>query len=215
MRLSFLVAFLLLPQFILAQFNSFKPGSYVLAGNPQIQHKGLLKLKDAKLLVVRHDQGETTKLTPKDVSSFQIGTKRYLKASGFEENKAFTEDAADEVFVELLDSGQVLLMRYEYAVNSAPRMGANGAMAGGGKAIYETYLLKWSNGSAVSAVPAGNMTGGGRKFREMILPYLSSRPDLVKLVEDKQAILLDLKRLIHALNTGKPYVPEPVYNIRD
>ncbi|TYZ07440.1 hypothetical protein FY528_15370 [Hymenobacter lutimineralis] len=215
MRLLLLVAFLLFPALLFAQFNSFKLGSYILADNQQVRHDAKLKLQDAKLLIAKDEKGSTIKITPREISSFRIGIKRYRKANGFEESKAFTEDAADEVFVELLDSGQVMLMRYEYTTKSGPSASPNGAIASGGNFVHETYLLKWSNGTVVSAVPAGGITGSNKMFREMILLYLSSRPDLIKLVEDKQIILSDLKRLIHALNTGTPYVPEPVHNIRD
>jgi hypothetical protein len=46
------------------------------------------------------------------------------------------------------------------------------------------------------------------RYREQVLPFIASRPDLVKLVQEKKTTYYDLPALLHAFNTGEPYQPK-------
>ncbi|AII53155.1 hypothetical protein [Hymenobacter sp. APR13] len=204
--LYILVLALLLPQILLAQFNPFKPGSYILAGAGAVRQSAKLKLRSSELLIAKHADNSTRQLTPTAVASFRIEQKRFVTATNFEVPIGFGK-TVDEAFVELLDSGQMVLMRYEYTVGAPMMMGAGGTMSGGGSSTYDVYLLRWANETAITPVTANRLTGGGRKFRDALLPHLRMRDDLAKLVEDGSVTVDGLPALIRALNTGQAYAP--------
>ncbi|MCR5889154.1 hypothetical protein LRS06_15560 [Hymenobacter sp. J193] len=205
MRLIYLIAFLLLPQYLLAQFKSFEPGSYTPANSRAVRLQGQLKLRNGELLIVKGADGKKLQLTPYDVSSFQIGEKHYTTASGFEVGSGLMSDFVGKAFVQIIDSGQVMLLRYEYTTANGPHVGAGGVMTGGGTNTQELYLLRWTNDYKVYPISANWLSGGGQKFRQAILPHLSKRPDLAKLVEEKKITLSELPNLVRAINTGQPY----------
>lgn len=207
MRFIFIVIGWLLPQVLLAQFNSFEPGSYVLNTKPTIRHQGTLKLRSSDLLVVKDATGNKLKLSPRDVVSFRLGQQQYVTAVNFEVNQGLIPLYVEQAFVEQLDSGQVVLLRYEYSTGGggAPMMGAGGAMTfgGAGGGTRTIYLLR--RGSSISPVPSNSLSGAGPKFRAALLLLLGTRPDLVKLVEEKRVSVDDVPALVRALNTGKAF----------
>jgi hypothetical protein len=188
---------------VVAQFNSFKAGSYILDKSRQTRHDAQLKLKSDKLLVAKDANGETLKLTPKDIYSFRIEQQRYRTASGFEIKSGFSGEIIDEVFVTLLDSGQVLLMRYDYISGSAMRVGAGGAMMGGGGFPQEVYLIRGAKSYSTPAViSGGNSAKAKAALQATLSPYVAQRPDLAKLLADGQIYEGNLFAFIRALNTG-------------
>ncbi|UOQ71842.1 hypothetical protein [Hymenobacter cellulosilyticus] len=109
-------------------------------------------------------------------------------------------------FVELLDSGQVLAMRYKYWLNMPGSTPNNGT-------IETVYLLRRANSSTTTCINGNRLSGGGARFRETILPYLTERPDLIELVEKRKVALDHLSGIVRALNTGQPYtLAVPYYN---
>jgi hypothetical protein len=208
MRLFFLLTGLLLPQVLLAQFNSFEPGSYVLTNRPNIRHECKLKLRSNEQLVVKDANGKNQKLTAYEVLSFRLGERKYTTAGGFQVSAGIGSDIVSRAFVEQLDSGQVVLLSYEYSTAGAPVMGAGGTMMYGmGGSTRTLYLLR--RGYSLSPIPANSLSGGGKKFREALLPYMNARPDLAKLIDEKLVTADDLPAIIHALNTGQPFAPTP------
>ena len=134
---------LLVPQTLLAQFNSFESGSYVLYTSPAVLHQSSLKLRGNDQLIAKDEKGKKLNLTPQQVRSFRIGSQKYTTAGDFEVNPgSIFGNVVERVFVEQLDSGKVLLLRYEYSTGGgAPMMGANGAMMGGGGSSIRTLYL--------------------------------------------------------------------------
>lgn len=205
MRQLFLLAFLLLPHLLLAQFgdlNDFKPGSYILQAKPTARLAGMLKLRGNDQLVVQGFRTKNLKLAPADVLTFRLGDRKYVTASDFEVNQGLIHLSVDRAFVEQLDSGQVVLLRYDYTVGGGPMMGAGGMMYGGTSASRSLYLLR--KDGALLPIPA-NSFNGGQKFRDALLPHLIARPDLTKMVVDKRVTSEDMPDIIHALNTGKTF----------
>lgn len=207
MKLLCLVIGLLLPQVLLAQLSAFEPGSYVLAANRAVRHASLLKLRSSTVLLAKDADDKNIRLTPAEVSSFRIGARKFFVVSDVAEQE---EDGAaiGGIFVELLDSGTVTLMRYEYAVSTAPMMGAGGGMSyGGSSGTRYVYMVCWSAAKdpTITVLPTGGMGGSGKKFREALLPYLAARPDLTKLAQDKRLTAENLRATIRALNAGKPF----------
>ncbi len=211
MRFPLLILFvgLLFPQLVLAQiFSQFESGSYVLKSNQNQRHNCELKLRGNSVLMVKDSTvGKNLKLTPNEVSSFRIGQHKFIVAQNFDVPASIASGFEDQAFVELLDSGQVILMRYEFTSGSAVMMGAGGTMSPGGSTSSELYLLRWATGHEISPIPANQVTHGGPKFREALLPFFSTRPDLAKLLKEKRIILDDLPGVIHALNTNQEFTP--------
>ncbi|ALD20435.1 hypothetical protein AM218_03400 [Hymenobacter sp. DG25A] len=201
MRIILFLAFigLFIPQLLFAQFNNFKPGAYILDKSRQVQHTAQLKLKNDKLLIAKDKDGKTSKLTPKDIYSFKIEQQRYRTASGFEINSGFSGEIVDEVFVALLDSGQVLLMRYEYTVKSPTSMGA-------GSFPQAVQLLRGAKSYSTPTVIRGNNSAKeNAAIKSMLGAYVTARPDLTKLLTEGKIWHGNLQAFVHALNTGQPF----------
>ncbi|MGI4834664.1 MAG: hypothetical protein ACRYFK_14510 [Janthinobacterium lividum] len=145
---------------------------------------------------MKYDDGKTAKLTPEQVTSFRISDHKYVTASGFHVMGGIGGADIDLVFVEQLDSGQVVLMRYEYSV---------GAPMASGSASLSTYVLSTPTIPGVAAAQAGAYSNGGKKFREVVRPYFNGRPDLQKQVEEKRITAENLPEAVHAFNTNLPF----------
>ena len=212
--LFYLLAALLLPQAVKAQFNSFQAGSYVLARSPKVSHQSKLKLQGAYLLLVKAESGQKTPFLPAEILSFRIGQKKYVAVGGFAAKLGPGGDnLVSRGFAEELDSGRVVLMRFEYVVDSPMMMTSGGMMSGGSSFPRVLYLLRRSSEEKVESLPASWLTGGGKKFEEALLPYLSSRPDLTQLVTDKSITTDNLAAVIRALNTNQPFMASrPITN---
>ncbi|UYZ59466.1 hypothetical protein [Hymenobacter latericus] len=201
MRLFCFALALLLPQLLWAQSTSFKSGSYILNQEQTVRHNGELKLRDGNTLVVKNAQGKTLKLTPDEVQSFSIGRRKYIVAKGFLVNMG--SSYVDKAFVEQVDSGMVVLLNYTYTVGSAGHMTAGGGMVGGGASSKPEYLIRWAKDSTLTALTTSSWNGGAY-FREMLRPFLVSRPDLVRLVDEKIATPETLIPVIRSLNRNLP-----------
>lgn len=208
MRFLFLTVGLLLAQGSQAQtmgFKKFEEGSYVLADNRAVRHPGQLKLLSGSKVVIKTPDGTTLKLKPEQLYSFRIGQREYTTASDFRVQGGFGMNV-EEAFVERLDSGQVLLMRYDYTVGTPMMMGPGGTMTGSGVSSMKAYLLRRPTDEAyVSVQPAFYTFAGGNRFRDAVRPFLAGHADLLKLLDEKRITMDNLPAVIRALNAGKPY----------
>ncbi|OUJ73986.1 hypothetical protein [Hymenobacter crusticola] len=195
---------LLLPQLLQAQnlFESFKPGTYYLADSRRVHYEGQLKVHSNEL-VVKDNQGKVTRFKPEEVYYIKLADRtRFLPSAGF----LLSGKQINSSLVEVLDSGSVMLMRYEHVTTMAPMMGASGNMVSyGGRSAQSVYLLQLADASEPTALPSAGMASS-KKFREALAPYVGARPDLVQLLADKRISTNNLADFIHALNTGQPFV---------
>lgn len=206
MRTAILVLCLLLPQAIYAQFKKFEPGTYILDADRKARHDAELKLKSSTQLAAREGSGRNTTLTPPDIYSFRIGQRRYRTARGFEVKVGLGREYVGEVFVELLDSGQVMLMRYVHEVNSPGHMQASGAMTGGYSSSQTVLLLRGASSYSAPAVISGS---GNAKEQELLKStlayYVTQRPDLAQLLQEGRIFAGNLQPFVHAINTGQRF----------
>jgi hypothetical protein len=214
MHFYLLLAFLLLPEVVLAQlFKGFENGSYILNDSRKVRQQGSLKLQSSSKLVIKNAAGETIKLTPEQVYSFWQGSKHYVTIGGFHVKGGLGGTDVDMAFVEQLDSGRVILMRYDYSIGAPMAMGAGG-MSYGGSSSSSAYLLDGLYAGSVTVAQSGTYSNGGKQFREAVRPYFASRSDLVKLLDDKRITTANLQEAIHALNHNLPFNPASALNVR-
>jgi hypothetical protein len=114
-------------------------------------------------------------------------------------SSGWSQELLNESFVELLDSGAVSLMRYERLM----------ATPQGGTAEI-LYLLKRATKPNATTISYSMLDGAGKKFREILLPYLTSRTDLLAAVNDKKVTIYNLQTLIHALNNKVAFLDYPI-----
>jgi len=200
MRLLFLLVFLALPQLSQAQFNRFETGSYVLAANPAVRHTSELRLRSGNLLLAKNTNEKNIKLTPDQVSSFRLGTRKFTVAGDFHAKGGLGGLNVTKAFVEQLDSGQVILLSYAFQVGAPMSMGSGGAMMGGGSYSANVYLLQWPGEEDVTPAQGGAYSSGGKNFREAVRPFFIGRPDLLKMLDDKRITTSNLPEAVHALN---------------
>ncbi|GGG47353.1 hypothetical protein [Hymenobacter glacieicola] len=190
-----------------AQFD-FEPGSYILENNAHVRHVGFLKVGN-KNLRVKAEAGRILAYPWAEVRSYRIGNSRYVKASGFTIKTTLAERIADHEFVQLLDSGAVSLMRYEYEFNGGTP-GFGGAPGLGPSRRPSIYLLQRAGETGTSDIPYNMLDGAGKKFREAVSSFVGSRPDLVKVVEAKKVTIYNLETFIHAFNNHEPFLNYPM-----
>ncbi|GAB2451777.1 hypothetical protein GCM10011375_37380 [Hymenobacter qilianensis] len=192
------ICILFLPILTKAQFD-FKPGSYVLENDIYVRHYSAIK-ESGKYLTSKIDKDRTVKYLWKDIHSYRIGLRRYIKASGFpvRSQSGFTDETANNIFVELLDSGAVSLMRYEYQPIAGYMPPPN------------IYLLQRAGETYASAIPYTVFDEGGKRFREYVSLFVSTRPDLLKALKDKRVNINNLQTFIQAFNRGEPFLNYPM-----
>jgi hypothetical protein len=173
-------------------------GSYVLFNDPQVRHAGLLKVS-AKQVAVKAPDGQKFTLRPGEVTSLRVGQQRYTTAQGFTvRNGLFSHLEDDKVFVELLDSGRVSLLRY----TSRIRTGQLGTASD-----FTAYLVR--EGTQPTATTLYTDTGSYLKnYQELnaaLRPYAANRADLLKLLDANRVGPTQLTRFFHALNTNSDF----------
>lgn len=187
---------LLVPLSLLAQFNSFEPGAYLLASAPTVVQKGELKLRGSDELVVKDPTGQKFKFTPKEVVAFRIGDDKYVAVGRFSVGAGLNSFEVEQAFAKPIESGGVELLYYEFA---------------GHNYSGSAYLLRTPH-SGIAAVMRGGL-GAGNRFREAVRPYLASRPDFVKYLDEKRINIDNLAEAIHALNHNLPFAPPAALNL--
>jgi len=171
------------------------PGTYVLAADRQQAHTGSLQVY-AHELVVYTDQGKTLHYKPQDVYRVQVGRVRYTTAQGFRvKSGLWATKQTSRLFVEVLDSGRVSLLRYTHYVGGHDNTATT---------TLATYLLHEASADSVVTLPI-NSAGKGRRFQQVLLPYFASRPDLRQLVEYGAITVDNLPALVRAYNSGEPF----------
>lgn len=174
-------------------------GTYVLLTDPQVRHTGRLKVSARQLTAV-DPQGQKTTWQPTDVARLTVGSKRYTTAQGFVIHNGLWNHMEDKkVFVELLDSGRVSLLRYTSRVKSGQL---------GTSADFTAYLVQ-DAGRAVAQtiyIDAGNhYTANYRELDDALRPYAAGRADLLQLLDANKISPVQLTRFFHALNTTTPF----------
>jgi hypothetical protein len=198
MRKLLLGAALLLPFLSHAQMpaNSVaigpgESGYYLLVDSRLKTYPARLKVYQ-NLLVAKDGQGKTSKWKPEQVYYVRAGAQRYVPAQGFTIKVGLgTQEVERPVFVELLDSGRVALMRYRYPT--------------GNGGVWTAYLLQRASDENATAIPYNQLTGGGKKFREALGPYVAQRPDLQQLLTAGNISIDNFAAFVRALNSGQPF----------
>jgi len=208
MRLFYLTVCSLVTSHAVVAQSSFQAGSYVLEKDASVRHNGLIKAGN-KNLRVQADQEKTATYPWADVHSYRIGPSRYVKASGFTIQTGFSAREATNDFVQLLDSGAVSLFRYEYPLTGGTP-GFGGSPGLGPSSRPSIYLLQRASEASLTEIPYSVMDGSGKKFREALAPFITSRPDLVKVLAAKKITVYNLQTFIHAFNTQEPFLDYPM-----
>jgi hypothetical protein len=192
--------------------SDFQAGFYVLENDISVRHSGLIRA-GINNLRVQADQGKAVTYPWADVHSYRIGMARYVKASGFTIQNGFSTREAVDIFVQLLDSGAVSLLRYEYAP-SGGYVGFNGAPSLGPSSRPDMYLLQRTDEAVPIEIPYSVMDGSGKKFREALAPFIASRADLVKVLAAKKITVYNLETFIHAFNNHEPFLNYPMEGVQ-
>ena len=205
MRLFILLIGLLPPQLVRAQlFNSFGNGSYILNDDRTTRRQGQLKLQGSDRLVVKPGDGKTLKFGPEQVAAFWIGPKKYVTVSSINVKAGIISGAdLDNAFVEQLDSGRVVLMRLNYSTGNGYSGGYSGS----------AYVLRSGYYGSPVVVQGGTYSSGGMNFRELMRPFLATRPELVKYLDEKRINIDNLGSAIYALNHNLPFTPPSALNL--
>lgn len=203
-----LLAFGLLPQPGRAQQAAgFTAGSLVLNRNLSERVQGLLKLKSGAELVLKNDGEPKLTFTPYEVRSFQIGAQRYTTASNFRVMAGLSAVEVDRAFVQQLDSGAVVLTRYDFGVNNPTSFHADGSMSGGGSWALSAFLLSGGATPGITVAQTSPYSSGGRGFRDAVRPYFAGRPDLQRMLDTKRINANNLAAAVRAFNTNSPFSP--------
>jgi hypothetical protein len=173
-------------------------GSYVLLNDPQVRRTGLLKVS-AKQLSGKDSDGQKIIRHPGEVASLRVGQQRYTTAQGFTvRNGLFEHVENDKVFVELLDSGRVSLLRY----TSRIRTGQLGTASN-----FTAYLVREGTQPTATTLYTDNGTylKNYQALNAALRPYAADRPDLLKLLDANRVGPTQLTRFFHALNTNSDF----------
>lgn len=163
--------------------KGFTEGYYVLVDEPTVRHVGTMRIEPfGPSLRVKQDGKLMNQVyKPAQVLFCGTGQTKYVVAKDFKSGSAHI----DADFAQQLDSGQVVLLWHSRA------------SAGGGG--FDTYLVRRSTDTALTRLLLYR-----NEYKEKLLPFLESRPDLVQLLQQKDFKLDYVYALVHALNTGKP-----------
>jgi hypothetical protein len=170
----------------------------VLFNEPQVRYTGLLKVS-AKQVSVKAPDGQKFTLRPGEVTSLRVGQQRYTTAQGFTvRNGLFNHLEDDKVFVELLDSGRVSLLRY----TSRIRTGQLGTASD-----FTAYLVREGTGPAATTLytDTGSYLKNYQELNAALRPYAANRADLLKLLDANRVGPTQLTRFFHALNTNSDF----------
>lgn len=176
-------------------------GSYTLRQDtPPVRYRGRLRVS-SKELTAKDNQGQKTTWQPAEVATLRVGAQRYTTAQGFTIHNGLWNHTEDKpVFVELLDSGRVSLLRYTSRVRSGQL---------GTAADFTAYLVQEVPAATATTlyIDAGNY-GYKTTYPELdaaLRPYAARRPNLLKLLDGNRLGPTQLTRFFHALNTNSDF----------
>ncbi|MCI1186854.1 hypothetical protein MON38_05440 [Hymenobacter sp. DH14] len=181
-------------------------GTYILVDNRTVVYKGDLDVS-GRGLVARPENGKKQVWQASEVYWARIGNRRYLPVGGFQVNPS-PRSRVEHGLAQVLDSGRVLLLRYDYDVG-----GGFSGMPGTNMVVNPTstrsiYLLQVPAEDDALAIPMNLLSGKGPEFRQMLAPYFASRPDLIQQLESGVVARRNLPAFVHAFNTGQPFIPK-------
>lgn len=198
MRFMLIIGALIVPHLVVAQSapKDFSAGTYILNDGHNTRQQSQLKLRGYNKLLVKAADGKVVKYTPAQISAFWLNGQQYITVGHF----IGTDVELESAFVALVDSGRVMLTRFNYeAPKGIERLGL----------VPDThvFLLKNAQDSRPTRVEHGIFLPGGKVFIAAVRPYIASRPDLVKLLDENIITFNNLPAAIHALNTNTPFTP--------
>ncbi|NML63777.1 hypothetical protein HHL22_01015 [Hymenobacter sp. RP-2-7] len=199
-----LIACILLPLCAQAQSTAEAGDYYILKENPGVKITTWFSYVSCNELLATSKYGKKYTLKAQYVTSLRWKQRSFLTVSGFEIRKVLTKAIVDYGFAEVLDTGRVTLLRYDYAVG-IPLVLPIGSriLAGSYQDPRYVYLLRDSTGTAAIPVFAHH----AREQRAALRPYVASRPDLVAALESKRFNENSLPAIIRSLNSGQPFTP--------
>jgi hypothetical protein len=161
-----------------------------------VRYTGQLKVS-ARQLTAKDPQGKKTVWQPNDVARLTVGSKRYTTTQGFVIHNGLWNHVEDKkVFVELLDSGRVSLLRYTTRVKSGQL---------GTSAEFTAYLVQEASRLVAQTLyidNGGHYTTNYHDLDEALRPYAAGRADLLQLLNTNQVSPTQLTKFFHALNTN-------------
>jgi hypothetical protein len=183
------------------------PGVYILVDNRTVVYKGDLDIS-GRGLVARPATGKKQVWQASEVYWARVENRRYLPVGGFQVNPS-PRSRVEHGLAQLLDSGRVSLLRYDYEVGGGGFSAMpGGAMGGSPTSTRSIYLLQSPTEDDALAIPMSLFSGKGTEFRQMLAPYFASRPDLIQQLESGAVARRNLQAFIHAFNIGKPFLPK-------
>ncbi len=183
------------------------PGTYILVDNRQVVYAGDLDVSGYRLKSKEGKAGEKPKIVTWQASEVywaRVGQQRYLPVSNFSIPAGLGFKKMNHGLAEVLDSGRVTLLRYDYEVG-----GGGTGPAGFSTRTVSAYLLQVPDEEDALLIPMNFLSGKGAEFREMLAPHFSTRPDLLKQLEKGEVARRNLVAFVHAYNTKQPFVAKP------
>ena len=141
--------------------RGFENGYYILADEPTVRHTGQMRIEPfgPSLRVQKEGKLMNQKFKPEQLLACGTAQVKYVTAKDFLSGRAHI----DADFAQQLDSGQVVLLNHF-------------RVSGGGGGI-SLFLVRRSSETAVTVLDAYK-----NQYREQVLPFIGSRPDLVQLM---------------------------------
>ncbi|MDB5268373.1 MAG: hypothetical protein JWP58_1413 [Hymenobacter sp.] len=181
------------------------PGTYILVDNRQVQYTGNLDIFD-RGLTSKEGKGKKKVWQASEVYWARIGTHRYLPVGGFRVPAGLRFVNVEHGLAEILDSGRVSLLRYDYSVGGPVPTGPVGGFS---TSSVSAYLLQVPDEEKALVIPMNRLSGKGSEFREMLAPYFATRADLLQQLEKGDVSRRNLAAFVHAYNTKQPFVAKP------
>lgn len=199
-----LFACILAPLCALAQSSADAGDYYILKENPGVKITTGFSYLGSGALLATGRNGKKYTLKAQYVTSVRWKQRSFLTVSSFEVKNVLSKAIVNYGFAEVLDTGRVMLLRYDY-VASAPMILPTGfgMFVGGYTDSRYVYFLRDSTGTV--AMPA--FAHHAREQRAALQPYVASRPDLLAALESKQFNENSLPAIIRSLNSGQPFTP--------
>ncbi|QKG53142.1 hypothetical protein [Hymenobacter sp. BRD67] len=189
-----------------AQPIKHKSDCYVLADSIT-RHPAIINLVESDKIAIKELSGKKHFLHAGSIAWFQSKGHRYYTLNNFEVKPGNADSRVRYGFAELVDSGQVTLLRYDYSKAKFMVIGGSGMLLPGvGPGMASLYLLRLAaSPQQVTVVPSDGLLGNGPRFRAALQPYLANRPDLLTLLSDKKFNIQDLPDIVRAINTNQAY----------
>ncbi len=160
---------------------------YYLTAQPGVRHVGDVDLNRGKITV--KDAEGKHRWTMQEVDAIQFQNSRFKQVR----NLRIASSAPFTALVEVLDSGQVALLKYKEAASAADPNN-----------IF--YFLQKGTDSPIYLDSPNFRYTLGRGIIDVLWPLVTNRPDLQEALTRGGVKDYNFFDFIHALNTGTPYV---------